>query len=180
MNKFAIFLRGINVGGNKLIKMADLKKAFESSGFKNVKTILASGNVIFEAQQTDQDRLKEKIEADLKKKFNTDISVIIRSIEELNALSKKDPFKKIVVTPETRLYITFLPQEVKSKHKTPFSPEDEHFTIVLITEREICSVLTLAPDRSTLDLMGYIEKKYGKKVTTRNWNTINRILNSTA
>jgi uncharacterized protein (DUF1697 family) len=178
MNKFAAFLRGINVGGNKLIKMADLKKAFESSGFKNVKTILASGNVIFETLQTDADKIKIKIEDDLKKKFKTDISVMIRSMEDLNKLSTKDPFKKIEMTPQTRLYVTFLPEPVKRKHKTPFSPEDEHFTIVLLTGKEICSFLILTPDSNTLDLMGYIEKEYGKKVTTRNWNTIKKIVNS--
>ena len=177
-NKFAAFLRGINVGGNKIIPMAELKKTFEAPGFKNVKTILASGNVVFETNQTDQEKLTKKIEDELKKKFKKEIFVNIRSIEYLKTLSEKDPFKKIKVTPETRLYITFLPQLVKIKHKTPFSPEDEHFKIVLITEREIFSVLTLAPDRNTLDLMGYIEKEFGKKITTRNWNTINRILKS--
>lgn len=178
MNKFAAFLRGINVGGNKIIPMAELKKAFESSGFKNVKTILASGNVVFETNQTDPEKLTKKIEDELKKKFKTEIFVNVRSIEYLKTLSHKDPFKKIKVTPETRLYVTFLPQTVKSKHKTPFSPSDEHFTIVLITNKEICSVLTLTPNKNTLDLMGYIEKEYGKKITTRNWNTINRILKS--
>lgn len=178
MNKFAAFLRGINVGGNKIIPMAELKKTFEESGFKNVKTILASGNVVFETNQTDQEKLTKKIEDELKKKFKTEIFVNIRSIDDLNILSKKDPFKKIKITPETRLYVTFLPQAVRKKHKTPYSPENEHFSIVMITDREICSVLTLTPDRNTLDLMSYIEKEYGKKITTRNWNTINRILKS--
>jgi uncharacterized protein (DUF1697 family) len=126
---------------------------------------------------SDPIKLKGKIEADLKKKFNTDVNVTIRSIEELNKLFQKDPFKKIEVTPETRLYVTFLPETAK-KHKTPFSPEDEHFTIVHMTGNEICCVLVLTPDRSTLDLMGYLEKEYGKKVTTRNWNTVKRIVDS--
>ena len=48
--KYAAFLRGINVGGNNIIKMEELKKVFESMGFLNVKTILASGNVLFRVE----------------------------------------------------------------------------------------------------------------------------------
>ncbi len=176
MNKFAAFLRGINVGGNNKIRMADLKKAFESSGFKNVKTILASGNVIFETTKSDIPEITEKIQNDLKKEFRSEISVIIRPVGEIIKLFKKEPFGKINVTPQTRLYVTFLPAKIKKKIKTPFSPEDENFTIVLMTGQEICSVLALTPDNTSLDLMGYIEKNYGRKVTTRNWNTIKKIL----
>src|SRR5258708_5109578 len=61
MTKFAAFLRGINVGGNKLIKMDDLKKCFAALAFKNVKTILASGNVLFESTDDDEVALGKKI-----------------------------------------------------------------------------------------------------------------------
>src|SRR5260221_10646488 len=49
--KYIAFLRGINVGGNNLIKMSDLKKQFEDLGFTNVQTVIASGNVIFETDK---------------------------------------------------------------------------------------------------------------------------------
>ena len=49
--KYAAFLRGINVGGHTIIKMGELRKVFESLGFWNVKTVLASGNVLFEAPE---------------------------------------------------------------------------------------------------------------------------------
>ena len=60
--QYVAFLRGINVGGHVLIKMADLKKAFEMMGFENVRTILASGNVVFEYDQTDKKALTKKVE----------------------------------------------------------------------------------------------------------------------
>ncbi|HYQ86023.1 MAG TPA: DUF1697 domain-containing protein, partial [Bacteroidota bacterium] len=51
MIQYAAFLRGINVGGHKPVRMSDLEKAFGQLGFRNVKTVLASGNVLFEAPQ---------------------------------------------------------------------------------------------------------------------------------
>jgi uncharacterized protein (DUF1697 family) len=61
MTKYAAFLRGINVGGYKLIPMEKLKKAFESLRFKNVRTLLSSGNVVFEAQSTNIVSLEQTI-----------------------------------------------------------------------------------------------------------------------
>jgi uncharacterized protein (DUF1697 family) len=64
--RYAAFLRGINVGGNKMIKMQDVAKAFESLGFSNVKTLIQSGNVIFESAPTDDEKLIKKIEKNWK------------------------------------------------------------------------------------------------------------------
>src|SRR5215831_18318368 len=109
MTKFVALLRGINVGGNKLIKMEDLKKYFDALGFKNVKTILASGNVLFESTNDNEDALAKKISDKLKSEQGHDVGIQIRSIDEIQKLANRNPFKKIKVTPESRLYITFLP-----------------------------------------------------------------------
>src|SRR5437899_1250106 len=127
MTKFAAFLRGINVGGNKLIKMDDLKKCFAALGFKNVKTILASGNVLFESSDDDEDALAKKIADKLKAELGHDVGIQIRSIDEIQNLADRNPFKKIKVTPETRLYITFLPEKTKSKLKIPYASPEKDF-----------------------------------------------------
>ncbi|MDQ3193556.1 MAG: DUF1697 domain-containing protein [Bacteroidota bacterium] len=176
MTKFIAFLRGINVGGNRSVKMEELKKTFESSGFKNVKTVLASGNVIFETKQSNTTAISKKIEDDLKMDFGIEINVMIRSIEELKSLADADPFKGIDVTPETRLYVTFTSEKFKSKLKIPYETPDKNFKILRVTDNDVCSVLTLTPENKTVELMGIIEKEFGKKVTTRNWNTILRFL----
>jgi uncharacterized protein (DUF1697 family) len=176
MTKFVAFLRGINVGGNKLIKMEDLKKCFAAVGFKNVKTILASGNVLFESTNADEDALAKKIADKLKAELGFDVGIQIRSIDEIQKLADRAPFKKIKVTPDTRLYITFLPQEPKSKLKIPYESPEKDFKILEVTSREICSVVTLSPGRGTLDMMGFVEKEFGKNITTRNWNTVGKIL----
>ncbi|MDQ3019876.1 MAG: DUF1697 domain-containing protein [Bacteroidota bacterium] len=175
MVKYSAFLRGINVGGNNPVKMDDLKKLFEAIEFKNIRTVLASGNVLFETKQANTLILTKKIEENLKKKFGIEISVIVRSIEELQFLSDMNPFKEINVTPQTRLYITFLPEKPKNKMKIPYESPDKNFKILRVTDKEIWSILTVTEGK-TVELMDIIEKEFGKKVTTRNWNTILRLL----
>jgi uncharacterized protein (DUF1697 family) len=80
------FLRGINVGGHALIKMDELRKAFEKMGLEKVRTRLASGNVVFETAPYDKKALAKKIEKELKELFKKDIRVMLRSLEDLKKL----------------------------------------------------------------------------------------------
>ena len=176
MTKYAAFLRGINVGGHKPVPMEKLKKAFESLRFKNVQTLLASGNVLFEAPQIDTIALEQKIEENLKKTFGQEIGVLIRTMEELQHLNVSQPFKGIDVTPQTRLYLTLFSGKPKNSLKIPYTSPDKSFKILRVSGREVCSVLILSPNSRTIDLMNILEKEFGQKVTTRNWNTIIRIL----
>jgi len=176
MTKFVALLRGINVGGNKLMKMDDLKKCFAALGFKNVKTILASGNVLYESTVDDENALAKKISEKLKAKLGHDVGIQVRSIEEIQKLADRDPFKKIKVTPDTKLYITFLPQKPTSKLKVPYTSPEKDFKILEVTDREICSAVVLSLGRGTVEAMGILEKEFGKNITTRNWNTVGKIL----
>jgi len=176
MTKFVALLRGINVGGNKMVKMDDLKKWFAALGFKNVKTILATGNVLFESTDDDEAALAKKIADKLKAELGHEVGTQIRSIEEIQKLADGNPFKKINLTPETRLYITFLPEKPKSKMKIPYTSPEKDFRILEVTNREICSVVDLNLGRGTVEAMGILEKEFGKNITTRNWNTVEKIL----
>lgn len=175
MIQYVAFLRGINVGGQKTIKMDELKKAFESLGFKNVKTLLASGNVLFDAPQKSP-TLRKRIEERLKQKFGHEVHVILRTIVEIQELANSNPFKKIPVTSQTRLYVTFLSEEPKSSLKIPYESPEKDFKIVRVSNGEVCSVVILSANRGTVDAMSILEKEFGRKVTTRNWNTVNKLL----
>jgi uncharacterized protein (DUF1697 family) len=176
MTKFVALLRGINVRGNKIVKMDDLKKWFAALGFKSAKTILNSGNVLFESADEDEDELVKRIQGKLKTALGHDVGVQIRSIEEIQKLADRNPFKKIKVTPDTRLYITFLVDKPKSKLKIPYETPEKDCKILEVTNREVCCAITLSPGRGTTELMGFLEKEFGKNITTRSWNTIGRIL----
>lgn len=173
--KYAAFLRGINVGGNKKVPMTELKKCLEKLGFKNVKTLLNSGNVVFETDKTKPDVLRKKIEAELKRTFGFEVSTIIRSLDELQKLIDSDPFKGIKVTPATRLYITFLSEKPTTKLKLPYTSPDRNFKILQASNTEVYSWLVVTADRGSVDAMGILEKEYGKNVTTRNWNTVKKL-----
>jgi|ERR1700690_674910 len=172
--KYAAFLRGINVGGNVLIKMAELKKVLENAGFENVKTILASGNVVFEAKEKDAKKIARAIEVALHKKWKRDISVNIQSIETLKRFAAAQPFKSVKVTPQTRLYVTFLPEKPKNHLKLPSSSKD--IRTLKTTDSAIFNSIEISPEHATLDLMTVLTKHYGPEITTRNWNTIQKVI----
>ncbi|HUQ84785.1 MAG TPA: DUF1697 domain-containing protein [Candidatus Limnocylindrales bacterium] len=173
MSKYVAFLRGINVGGNKKVPMEDLRKTFESLGFTNVKTLLNTGNVVFEGEKTNA----ETVEQELEKHFGFPISVIIRTIYDIKSLVDSNPFDGIEVTEQTRLYITFLKEKNKSKLKIPYESPELDFKILKVTEGEVISVLTLFENGQSGKGMDILEKEFGKNVTTRNWNTVVKSLN---
>ena len=175
MAKYVAFLRGINVGGNKIVPMAKLKSILEDSGFENVRTLLASGNVIFEGKKENLPSLTKKISTTLDETFGFTIPVILRDADEIEKIITVDPFKGIGVTKDTRLYVTFLSEESKSKLKIPYYSTDKSFQILNIKDKAIFSVLDVSKT-GTVDAMAILEKEFGKNITTRNWNTIVKIV----
>ena len=177
MAKYAAFLRGINVGGHKPVSMERLKKAFESLGFENVRTLIASGNVVFEAPPGSMSALVKKIERRLEKTFGHEIGTIVRTHAELCDLADSNPFKGIQVTPATRLFVTFLSEPAKTKLKIPYKSPEGHFRILRLTRREACSVLIVGPQLAkNMRWMALLDKELGKKITTRSWSTVLRVV----
>ena len=155
---YVAFLRGINVGGHKIVKMEALKRAFEKLGMKQVKTILASGNVLFESSESDAGKLCRKIETGLEKSLGHPVGVVLRCISQIEKLEKAEPFKGVAITPATRLWVTLLKEKQKGK--------TEVFTVFQVTTNL----------RAGMDAMDNLDKTYGKNITTRSWNTLGRIL----
>ncbi|MFI5263042.1 MAG: DUF1697 domain-containing protein [Candidatus Kapaibacterium sp.] len=174
--RYVAFLRGINVGGNKKVPMEDLKKALASLGYKNISTLLNSGNAIFETTKGNSDNLTATIEEHLKKKFGFEIPTLVRTLDDITTLVNRDPFKGIEVTPQIRLYVSFLSEKPHSKLKLPYQSSEKSYTIRSVSDGEVCSILTLSGNTQSTDLMNILEKEFGKKITTRNWNTIVKIL----
>lgn len=175
MDKYVVFLRGINVGGHKKVPMAELKKMLACMGFENIKTLLNSGNVVFETQKTDERELVKKISVELEKTFGFKIQTMVRSMEKIQQLIELDPFKEIQIDKDARLYATFLPEKIKSSLSLPYISSEKGFRILEKTDREVFSVLNLN-ELGSVAAMAIIEKEYGKDVTTRNWNTVKKIV----
>jgi uncharacterized protein (DUF1697 family) len=168
------FLRGINVGGRNTVPMAVLKKAFETMGFRDVRTVLASGNVIFEATGKDP-RLDLTISPGLEKAFGFPVTVVLRRARELRAIVASEPFKGVPSGPDVKLYVTFLATKKPGLSGLQPHSSAKGVRIVRVVPGEIFSVVTLSPGVGTPELMAFLEKAVGHEVTTRNWQTVIRL-----
>jgi len=165
------------VGGHASIRMADLKAAFAAMGFANVRTVLASGNVVFATVQKEPALLAREIEAGLRKTFGKDIGVVVRSSGDLETLRSSDPFKGIDPTPDTRFYVTFLSEKPRPLSiAIPYSTPNGAFRILRASGGEVIGVVDLAKGKGTPEAMAILERELGSKLTTRNWNTVLKVL----
>lgn len=167
-------LRGINVGGHHKVPMAELAKAMEQLGFSEISTLLNTGNVIFKAPENNISEVA--IETHLQNVFGFSIPVILRTFDELSELVKTDPFKEIVVTKDTRLYVTFLKNTPTMQLQLPYLSADRSFQIISVSSTAVLSILDLSIGK-TVKGMDDLEKLFGKEVTTRNWNTVVKLTN---
>lgn len=173
--KYVVLLRGINVGGHHKVPMKDLKSELGKMGYKNVITLLNSGNVILEAEKTSAKELETKLTQNLENIFGFLIPVIVRDADELIHISHFAPFQNVKVTKDIRLYVSFLKQEPKVKLELPWKTEDGSYQILDVYKKIIFSVLDLSVTK-TIKGMEMLEKMYGKEITTRNWNTVEKIV----
>lgn len=173
--KYIAFLRGINVGGHKKVPMAELKKMLTGMGCKNVVTLLNSGNVIFDTETVTEPSLEKRISEELEKTFGFPVPVLIRTAKAIQQLFDTDPFQGIDVHKDIRLYVSFLKEDKRLGLDFPWSSEDNSFRILTDNDRTIISILDLSVS-GTPQAMEFLEKQYGKDITTRNWKTINRIV----
>jgi len=175
--KYIVFLRGINVGGKKIIKMAQLTSLFEDWGYLNVKSYLASGNASFETEENDPQIIAETISTKLKEVLQYDVLVILRTIEQLRELLKLKLKLTISLENTAQIYVSFLTEITKSIPLPYYDPELE-LRILAITNQDVLSSIVVTAKHNTTDLMKFIEKEFGKKSTTRNWNTILKIVST--
>ncbi|MCE7995606.1 MAG: DUF1697 domain-containing protein [Roseivirga sp.] len=173
--RYIVFLRGINVGGHKKVPMAELKKMLAGMGYENVVTLLNSGNVIFDTDPDTEQNLERRISDQLEQTFGFPVPVLIRTAEAIQQLFDTDPFKDIELHKDIRLYVSFLKEDKRLGLDFPWSSDDGSFRILSDDNRSIISVLDLSIS-GTPQAMEFLEKQYGKDITTRNWKTINRIV----
>ncbi len=149
-----------------------LRKTFESLGFTHVETVIASGNVLFETRSKNIKKLELDIEKTLLKQLGFTSTTIIRSKEEIASLIKKNPFKGLVHGPSSSLNITFL--KSASRKKVAFPYHAPGYRVLGSYDRALASVVDLTGAK-TPDLMRWMEKGFGKEITTRTWKTVERL-----
>jgi uncharacterized protein (DUF1697 family) len=113
-----------------------------------------------------------RLEGALSEAFGYRIAVVLRTREELERLRDADPFERVTVTPKTKPHVTFLKE---APPRGTATPRGTGYEVVGVFDRTVCSVVDLS-GATTPDLMRVLDKTYGTEVTTRSWNTVERIL----
>lgn len=175
MTHYLALLRGINVGGKNIIKMADLKAAFEGMGFSNVRTYIQSGNVLLEITENEKAALTTKIEKGLSKRFDFEAKVVLISQKELAAIVKSAPDGFGKEEKKFRYDVIFL--------KEPLTPKEAMESVKVREGVDTAHAGKQALYFSRLisrASQSYLTKIIGTPVyqymTIRNWNTTTKLL----
>lgn len=173
MIKYVVFLRAINVGGHKLIKMEDLRKIFESLKLKNVKTFIQSGNVFFETTEKNSDAVSKKIEKHLNKTLGYEVKTFIRTDNEIEDIIKNNPFSKAKPGKDLALYLAFLSEKPDKEPADSLISLNNDSETFYIRNREVYCLIR--KDIKTQFSNNWLEKKLKLPATTRNITTITKI-----
>ena len=170
--KYVAFLRGINVSGHKIIKMKELAESLAKAEYKNVRTYIQSGNVIFEAGKKSNNIIAKEIAKIILETFGHEVEIMVRTQKEIEDIIKKAPFKK--KDSDKKLYLTFLQDKLSAENvkllRSLNNPAETFFT----TGKEL---YTIRDPKLQFDktILGTFDKKLKVPTTTRNWNVVNKI-----
>lgn len=175
MFQYIAFLRAINVGGARIIKMAELKTMFEKHGFESVKTYIQSGNIIFNTKEKDVNKIQKIIGSSILKSFGHDVDVMIRTKSELENILKKNPFLKFE-SETVKNYITLLSDIPEKEAAGKFISMATEFEKVGLIGKELYALIDKTYTGKSIFIPKLIEKILNVKSTGRNLNTMNKLL----
>ena len=172
--RYLALLRGINVSGKRIIKMDQLCLLFELLTYRNVKTYIQSGNVVFETEIKDNLLIKNTIESAINNRFGFDVKVFIFSKPDWEEVILNNPFNNDKIINFDKLYISFLssiPDNKLIDLMTAVKSPDERFYL----SKNV--IYLYCPDGygQTKLTNTFIESKSKLNATTRNWKTVFKI-----
>lgn len=175
MEIYIAILRGINVSGQKLIKMQELKAHLEEAGLENVRTYIQSGNIVFNYRKISVDKLESLIKGMIGKAFGFDVPVIVKTAKELIEIAQSNPFINKRKEDIGKLHVTLLAtepgKELLDKFSAPSGIPDE-FTI------SGKAIYLLCPNGygQTKLTNNFFESRLKVTATTRNWKTVLKLV----
>lgn len=173
MHDFIALLRGINVGGNRIIPSADLKKCFEKMGFGDVKVILQSGNVKFTSDSKNAAQVRSTIETGLAKRFDNPAKAVVATLERLNGVIAEYPFD--TSNKDEQHYVVFFNEDLGSElvKETNLNKAIEQAKAAeMIVYWRVQKGMTLKSDFGKL----LSKARYKDHHTVRNLNTLQKIV----
>lgn len=176
MQRYAAFLRAINVGGH-VVKMDRLRALFVEMGFSDVATVIASGNVIFHSPARSARQLEGLIERELRAALSYDVTTFIRSPAELEALVNYTPFARTdLEAPGATLLVHFCQSapsdDACGRLLSLRTPTDDFH----VAGREAFWLCKTRMSESIIFKKGSLEKVLGVPMTARNMNTVKKML----
>lgn len=168
VKRYAAFLRGVSPMN---ARMPDLVAAFEAAGFEDVRTVLASGNVLFSAPAAPPAALERKAEAAMSRRLGRAFPAIVRPIEALRRMLAADPYASFRLAPGAKRVVTFVRRKPATRLALPI--EQDGARILRVAGGAVFSAYVPSPRGPVF--MTLIEKTFGKDVTTRTWDTLRKV-----
>jgi uncharacterized protein (DUF1697 family) len=174
MTRYVAFLRGVNVGGHTMVKTPDICQRLASLGFENVKGYKQSGNILFDAEEADSERIVREIRKVIYGLIEKDVGVFLRTMDEVREMVRSDPFRDVRAG-DVKMFVSFLSVELPKTPGLPLKSPEGDSEIILIRGCEAFGVGYLKDGRYGESYGKIVDRLGGGPVTSRNWNTIKGI-----
>ena len=173
MPRYALLVRGINVGKAKRLAMADLRALLADAGYTDIRTLLNSGNAVLTGPEADPAEQAARIEGAIAERTGLDVRCVVLTAEQLRAVVDAHPFTE-VATNGSRMMAHVLaaepePERLAAHDPVALDPDNARLVGRVIYQWCPDGLLEAPP------VGGFAEKHLGVAVTTRNWNTISKL-----
>lgn len=168
-------LRGINVSGHNLIKMAELREAAERAGFERVQTYIQSGNLVLHSTMRSAAQVSKLLVETIRSEFGLEVPVVTRSVGEWRKIHERDPLDLPKGVDESKSFVTFLSGKLKKAGLAKLEERKARGDLLRLDGSELYFYLPGGAAKSKLD-NGSIERHLGVSATTRNRRTIAKLM----
>jgi uncharacterized protein (DUF1697 family) len=172
---YVALLRGINMTGHKMIRMADLARLLDDLRFKNVRTYIQSGNVVFEYNAIDSSKIAARIEKKIRDFYGFEVKVFIRTTNQLRRIISRSPFAGVPGIDIEKLCVTFLSDTPDKQTSSSLDLKKDRSEKFKILGKEVYLYLPNGFGKSKLNTTAF-ERGLNTKATSRNWKTTLKLL----
>lgn len=169
MPRYVAFLRGVSPVN---AKMPELKRCFEEAGFDEVRTMLSSGNVVFDSRATQRAALERRAIDAMERALGRGFVTFVRPVNYLQSVLASEPFAEFKLPPEAKCVVTFLRRPLKEAPELPIARGGARILKVCGTE----VFTTYVPSENEGVFMPLLERSFGKDITTRTLDSVRKCI----
>lgn len=174
-NTFIALIRGINVSGCNKIKMTELQQLFIELGFKNATTYIQSGNVVFQTNLEELDKIEQQIIESIKQTYGYLVQVIVLTKKSLETIYDSNPFLHEPNIDIAKLHVTLLSNKPNENDIIPLKTLSKNEDTFIVVDKTIYLYCPNGYGKTLLN-NNLFERKLKISATTRNWNTISKLV----